>query len=155
MHPTFMPWVDLLPEVGDPIRKDRDHLAAALADAELLEKRAAALRETVRAGRAALLDRILTCWTMQDIEQAATAAGELGRPFPPAFVPDPLLREALRAQDGAASPLDILRAFTAGRVIRQHNLFSTATAAERDETLHRVMDWWNYGAVPLLARLDG
>jgi hypothetical protein len=155
MHPTFMPWVDLLPEVGDPIRKDRDHLAATLADAELLEKRAAALRETVHAGRAALLARVMRQWMLHDIVQAATAAADHDRPFPPGIVKDDELREALRALDGAASPLDILRAFTVGRVIRQHNLFSTATAAERDATLHRVMDWWNYGAVPLLARLDG
>lgn len=155
MQTTFMSWVDLLPEVGDPIRKERDKLAAALAETERLEKRAAELRASVRAGRAALLGRIMKHWTMYDIEQAANAAGDRGQPFPPSFVRDADLRGALRALDGAASALEILEAFHKGRVIRQHNLFSTATAAERDETLHRVMDWWNYGAAPLLARLDG
>ena len=28
MQPKFMPWVDLLPEVGDPIRNERNKLAA-------------------------------------------------------------------------------------------------------------------------------
>ena len=65
------------------------------------------------------------------------------------------LREALRALDGAPSPLEVLQAFHAGRVIRQHNLFSTATEEEQRATLHRVFDWWNYGAVPLLTRLEG
>jgi hypothetical protein len=155
MQPKFMPWVDLLPEVGGPIRNERNELAATLASAEELEKQAAALRAAVREGRAALLDRIMKQWTLHDIEQAATAAADRGQPFPPGFVKDGELREALRALDGAPSPLEVLQAFDAGRVIRQHNLFSTATAAEHDETLHRVMDWWNYGAVPLLARLDG
>lgn len=57
--------------------------------------------------------------------------------------------------DGAPSPLEVLQAFHAGRVIRQHNLFSTATEEEQRATLHRVFDWWNYGAVPLLTRLEG
>ena len=51
--------------------------------------------------------------------------------------------------------LEVLQAFHAGRVIRQHNLFSTATEEEQRATLHRVFDWWNYGAVPLLTRLEG
>jgi hypothetical protein len=52
MQPKFMPWVDLLPEVGDPIRNERNKLAAKLASAEELEKQAAALRaESVRAAR--------------------------------------------------------------------------------------------------------
>ena len=59
MQPKFMPWVDLLPEVGDPIRNERNKLAATLASAEELEKQAAALRAGVREGRAALLDRIM------------------------------------------------------------------------------------------------
>ena len=94
-------------------------------------------------------------WTLHDIEQAATAAADRGQPFPPGFVKDGELREALRALDGAPSPLEVLQAFHAGRVIRQHNLFSTATEDEQRETLHRVFDWWNYGAVPLLTRLEG
>lgn len=155
MQPKFMPWVDLLPEVGDPIRNERNKLAAKLASAEELEKQAAALRAGVREGRAALLDRIMKQWTLHDIEQAATAAADRGQPFPPGFVKDGELREALRALDGAPSALEVLQAFHAGRVIRQHNLFSTATEEEQRDTLHRVFDWWNYGAVPLLTRLEG
>jgi hypothetical protein len=36
-------------------------------------------------------------WTLHDIEQAATAAADRGQPFPPGFVKDGELREALRA----------------------------------------------------------
>ena len=154
MQPKFMPWVDLLPEVGDPIRNERNKLAAKLAEAEELERQAAALRAAVREGRAALLDRVMKQWTLHDIEQAATAAADRGQPFPPGFVKDGELREALRALDGATSALEVLQAFHAGRVIRQHNLFSTATEEEQRATLHRVFDWWNYGAVPLLTRLE-
>ena len=79
MQPKFMPWVDLLPEVGDPIRNERNKLAAKLAEAEELERQAAALRAAVREGRAALLDRVMKQWTLHDIEQAATAAADRGR----------------------------------------------------------------------------
>ena len=82
MQPKFMPWVDLLPEVGDPIRNERNKLAAKLASAEELEKQAAALRAGVREGRAALLDRIMKQWALHDIEQAATAAADRGQPMP-------------------------------------------------------------------------
>lgn len=155
MQPDYMPWVDLLPEVGDPIRNERNKLAATLAEAEELERQAAALRAAVQEGRAALMGRIMRQWTLHDIQQAASAAGDGGRPFPAGFVNDDSLREALRALDGAPSPLEVLQAFHAGRVIRQHNLFSTATEEERRATLHRLFDWWNYGAIPLLSRLEG
>lgn len=155
MQPKFMPWVDLLPEVGDSIRNERNKLVAKLASAEELEKQAAALRAGIRAGRVARLDRIMKQWTLHDIEQAATAAADRGQPFPLGVVKDVELREALRALDGAPSPLKVLQAFHAGRVIRQHLLFSTATEEEQRATLRRVFDWWNYGAVPLLTRLEG
>lgn len=154
MQPNYMPWIDLLPEVGNPIRKERDKLAATLAEAEQLERRAAALRASVRAARPALMDRIIQRWTLRDIEQAANAAADRGRPFPVGYVQDAPLREALRALDGGGTPLEVLQAFHAGGVIRQHNLFSTATEEEQRATLHRVFDWWNYGAVPLLNRLE-
>lgn len=50
MQQNYMPWVDLLPEVADSIRNERDKLAATLTEAEELEKRAAALRAEVREG---------------------------------------------------------------------------------------------------------
>lgn len=151
----FMAWVDHLSEVGDPILAARDRLRRSLDRAESLERQAAAVRAEVAEGRAALLRRVLDHWTVADIEAASIAAGEAGSPFPAAYVSDAELREALRALDGAASPLEILGAFHKGRVIRQHNLFGTATEAEHRATLHRVFDWWNYGAVPLLVRLQG
>ena len=36
MQPKFMPWVDLLPEVGDPIRNERNKLAAKLRSLRIL-----------------------------------------------------------------------------------------------------------------------
>jgi len=150
----FMKWVNLLPEVGDPIRNARDNLSAQLGEAEDLERRAAALRARVKEGRAALMNRILEQWTQNDIKQAATAAADRGQPLPISFVKDDELRGALRVLDGAMSSQDVLQAFQAGRVIRQHNIFSTATDEERAAMLRRVFDWWNYGAVPVLTRLE-
>lgn len=151
----FMAWVGRLPEVGDPIQGGRDRLRGQLAQAEALERQAAALRAEVAEGRAALLRRVLDRWTVAEVETASMAAGEAGSPFPAAYVSDAKLREALRALDGGQSALDVLQTFVSGAVVRQHNLMSTATDAERRETLNRVLDWWNYGAVPLLVRLQG
>lgn len=153
MQPNFMPWVDLLPKVGDSVRDERNRLAAKLAEADALERQAAALRAGVLEGRAALLGRVMQ-WTLHDIELAATAAGDRGQPLPSSFVRDGELREALRAIDGASSSLEVLRAFRACRVIQQRDYFSAATEEERRAALNRVLDWWNYGAAPLLARVE-
>lgn len=69
----FMPWLDALPEVGDPICSTRDELAAMLEQANELESRAMALRATVEAGRKALLVRVLQRWTLRDLESAGFA----------------------------------------------------------------------------------
>ena len=59
MQPKFMPWVDLLPEVGDPIRNERNKLAAKLASAEFyvrrLLPRASSHREALLGGAACLM----------------------------------------------------------------------------------------------------
>lgn len=151
MTTKFMPWVDCLPEIGQPLLNERDKLAGVLAEADRLEQQAAALRANVSTGRADLFDRIAKKWTLFDIESAARRAGIDGRPFPVGVVSDPKLREALRALDGGLFPLAALQAFERGQVVRQHNLLSTATDAECRETLNRVLDWWNFAAVPVLA----
>lgn len=76
----FMPWIDALPEVGDPIRSTRDALAAKLEQADALENRAMALRATVEAGRKALLVRVLQRWTLRDLESAGFAVVPLQEP---------------------------------------------------------------------------
>lgn len=35
-------------------------------------------------------------------------------------------------------------------IVLQHNLLSTATDAERRATRERLINWWNYVAVPVL-----
>jgi hypothetical protein len=150
MTTKFMPWVDFLPEIGTPILKERDKLAGVLSEADRLEQLAAALRESVRDGRAELFDGIAKRWTLYDIESAARRAGIDGQPFPVGVVNDPKLREALRALDGGLFPLAALQAFERGQVVRQPDL-STATDAECRDTLARVLAWWNFAAVPVLA----
>jgi hypothetical protein len=154
MTTKFMPWIDFLPEVGTPILAERDRMAGVLAEADQLEQQAAALRAGVRWTRADLFDRIAKKWTLFDIETAARRAGNDGNDgqrLPVDFVTDPKLREALRALDGGLFPLAALQAFERGQVVRQHNLLSTATDAECRETLNRVLDWWNFAAVPVLS----
>lgn len=148
--PVFMSWLDRLPEVGAPILNERDRLEAMLAEAEAFERRAAELRASARAGRAGLLGKVAKLWSLYEIQRAGDAEDASFH-----NVQDHELRGALRALDGVASPLDILEAFHKGRVIRQHNLFSTATDEDRHATLHRVLDWWNYGAAPVLSRSQG
>ena len=35
-------------------------------------------------------------------------------------------------------------------IVRQHNLLSTASQRDKDETLKRLLTWWNYIAVPAI-----
>lgn len=46
------------------------------------------------------------------------------------------------------SPTELIQA--AKSIVTQHNLFSTATEAERLATLRRYFDWWNNKVVPFL-----
>lgn len=155
MQNKVMTWIDLLPNVDRSLLLDRDRLALKLTQACALEKHAAMLRAGAKVARALLIEQIVNRWPLQDIENAARASGECLEPFPEGYTPpDPFLRDLLRDLHVSASALDVLRAFAGGQVIRQHNLLSTATEEERRETLSRVLDWWNFGAVPVLARFD-
>lgn len=149
----FMPWIDALPEVGDPIRLTRDALAAKLEQADALENRATALRAEVKAGREALIGRVMQRWTLLDLETAGNVTERMTHPLPLSCVQDEQLRAAIRALEGAQSPLDALALFER-EVVRQHNLMSTATDEERTATLCRALNWWNFAVVPLLERLE-
>ncbi len=39
---------------------------------------------------------------------------------------------------------------SAGEVVQQHNLLSTATEDERKATISRHIDWWNHTALPVM-----
>jgi hypothetical protein len=149
MKLPFMPWIDYLPEVGAPIRKDRDRLAGKLAEAAKLEQQAEGLRAEVFKARAALVVRVAEQWSPQDMAAARAQAGAAASVLSPEYVADPALRAALTTLDGHGSALVLLRVFKA-QAFRQHNLLSTASDEERRATLERILDWWNFGAVPLL-----
>ncbi|KWZ39563.1 hypothetical protein WS72_19340 [Burkholderia savannae] len=145
METQFMAWVDRLPEVGTPILNRRDALARMILEAEQMEQIAAQLREKVRSRSLHLSDSIGAIWKRDEIERARQS------PAGPAINAE--LAALLSHLDCTTGPLDVLRLFKAARVIRQANLFSTATQQERDDTLNRVFDWWNFAAVPLLDRI--
>ncbi len=154
MQSHFMSWVSLLPEVGGMMINDRNRLTEKLARAEELEKEAAELRDEVRDGRRVLMERIKKGWTKKEIEKAQKAAATSGEQSPCSFIADEEVRQAIGDFDGSLSPLEVLQCFREGRVIRQYNLMSTATDEERRAALKRVLDWWNFGAVPLLCKLE-
>ena len=74
MTKNLMAWVNLLPEVGAPILKDRQDLRELLSQADDLERCAAQLRESVRRGEAALKTRILKHWSQEEVERAEARA---------------------------------------------------------------------------------
>ena len=59
LETPFMPWIDHLPEVGDPIRKERAKLLEVAEQAAELERHALALRAQVEAGQAVLLTKVM------------------------------------------------------------------------------------------------
>ena len=70
----FMPWIDHLVKVGDPIRNDRAKLREVAEQAAELERHAAALRGQVTTGQANLLMKVMRHWTLADIQVAAEQA---------------------------------------------------------------------------------
>ena len=48
----------------------------------------------------------------------------------------------------ASPPIQALE--LAAGIVLQHNLLSTATDAERRATIDRLLNWWNFVAVPIL-----
>lgn len=151
--PKTLTWIKHLPAVDEETLAERNKIDAMLAMADNLEREAATLRRMVRTRRAKLLTAVNFHWTLQEIS-AASEGADAPAPLPASVLDDPTLSEALRALDEDSTAADVLQAFKTGQVIRQHNLFSTAPLADQLATLHRVFDWWNYGAVPFLARID-
>lgn len=43
---------------------------------------------------------------------------------------------------------------SAGEVVQQHNLLSTATEEERKATISRHIDWWNHTALPVVTMAE-
>lgn len=157
---SFMRWVDLLPEVGDPLRRDRDRILGDAEQARSLELHALALRRKVREGQDELLKRALKRWTLLEIESASSRAEALdvARQLAPASAPnasDDRMQRALSRLDGLHLAAEAISAFRRGGVIRQHNLMSTASEADRLATLNRLLDWWNLAARPVFERLRG
>lgn len=152
IKPRYMPWVDLLTKVHQPILYQRDRIADILELADSLEARAAGLRKDAQRARALLLIRLLKTWSQSEVKEAAHRAESMTHPIPLHCIEDAELRGAIRALEGAQSPLDVLNLFHA-QVIRQHNLLSTATEAERNDTLRRALNWWNFAVLPMLERM--
>jgi hypothetical protein len=149
-----MAWIDYLPEVGDPIRRDRAKLHELAEQAAELERHAVALRGLVRAGQAELLAKVMRRWTLADIQSAAQAADRADPvTVARAQVEDAALRERLRSLDGWHLASEALQAFDDAVVIRQPNLLGSATEEERSQTLARVLAWWNHAGRPVCERL--
>lgn len=152
LKPRFMPWVDLLNHVDQPILNERDRLAKLLEAADTLEVQADQLRKDAHRARAVLLLHVTKNWSMDEMRAALRQAESLIHLIPLQNIEDADLRDAIRSLEGIQSPIDVLNLFQA-HVIRQHNLLSTATDAERIEALRRALTWWNFAASPLMKRL--
>ena len=150
----FMPWIDHLHEVGDPIQKERGKLHELAQRAVDLEREACALRDQVAMGHAALLLKVMKYWTLADIQDACEKVRHLD-PMAAirAQVDDSALRERINALDGWHLASEALQIFDQADVLRQHNLLSTATEEERAQALGRVLAWWNHVGRPACERL--
>lgn len=149
-----MPWIDKLPEVGDPILKERKRLQGMANHAQDLERMALDLRSQVEAGKSALMERVTKEWTLLQIEQAGNDADRDSlRAQLIAQIPDPALRAALASLDGYHTGAEALRIFKQAKVIRGHNLASTASESELRAMAHRLTQWSNFALLPVLDRV--
>lgn len=150
----FMPWIDHLREVGEPIQKERGKLRELAQRAVDLECEACALRDQVAMGQAALLLKAMKHWTLADIQDACERVrGVDSAATIRTQVDDGALRERINALDGWHLASEALQIFDEAGVLRQHNLLSTATEEERAQALGRVLDWWNHVGRPVCERL--
>jgi hypothetical protein len=151
----FMPWINHLHEVGDPIQIERDKLLALAQRALDLEREACALRDQVTIGQAALVLKVMKHWTLADIQDACEKVRQLD-PMAAfrAQVDDSALRERINALDGWHLASEALQIFDQAGVLRQHNLLSTATEEERAQALGRVLAWWAHVGRPVCERLS-
>lgn len=69
----MMGWVERLPEVGTPILKKRDAIAAKMERAKELEAQAQALRAEAYRDSLELESNVRTLWTDDDVNQAKRA----------------------------------------------------------------------------------
>jgi len=152
MTPGFMPWIDKLPEVGNPILNERKRLQELSLDAQALERKALAIRAQVEAGKAALLERVTKQWTLLQIETASNAAdADSLRAQLIGKVADPQVRDALRKLDGFHTAGEALRCFKRAGVIRTD--LEDASAAELRESAQRLQHWFSFALLPVLDRV--
>ncbi|HEP8974312.1 TPA: stable inheritance protein KleA [Pseudomonas aeruginosa] len=151
----FMAWIDKLPEIGDPIRRERSRLLEIAEQAAELDRHAKALRDQLRQGQLTLLNRVMQHYSLGEIEAAerqssqddATAA--LLR-----SMQDGQMRTALQGMDGHQPAIEALIAFRNGAVLRHPDLLNSASDEERRNTIKRLIDWWNVAARPAFSRVE-
>jgi non-ribosomal peptide synthetase component F len=153
MSSTFMPWVQYLPEVGDPIQKRRESLTAKLNLAYLLERRAAQLVAEARAGERELTASIAENWSPREIEDAERRAGIDRQSLALATIRDDSLRVALQAGDSHLPASEAIRVFGAAEVLRIETVWN-ANDVERLATLDRVIAWWTFAGKPVYDRME-
>ncbi|MFN7570461.1 MAG: stable inheritance protein KleA [Betaproteobacteria bacterium] len=152
--PPFLTWIGLLANLHPATRAERERLRGLAHEALRFEARALALREELGRGRTALEEHIAQHYGAEQIGHAKERAGAADLPAQlRAGIDDPMLRGALAGMDEYQLGAEAVLAFYRGRVLRQHNLMSTATDAERLATLGRVLDWANTAARPVADRL--
>jgi hypothetical protein len=70
----MMKWVARLPEVGDPLLRRVEHIAAGLAEAKELQKRAVELQQVAYLESLRLEQDVSGKWTAEEIKRARAAA---------------------------------------------------------------------------------
>lgn len=151
----FMPWIDKLQEIGDPIRRERSRLLEIAQQAAELDRHAKALRAQLKEGQLTLLNRVMKHYSLGEIEAAERqssqddATAELVRKME-----DGKMRAALQGMDGHQPAIEALIAFRNGAVIRHADLLNGASDEERRNTIKRLIDWWNVAARPAFNRIE-
>jgi hypothetical protein len=154
MTATLLPWIDYLPEVGDAILTQRGHMTEACEEAQTLETHAHGLRQKVRRDQDQLVQRVEEHWDEAEVKAAQRRAIAASPTLAwRENLPDESMRDALKGLDGLHLASEALQAFQRGRVIRQHDLLSTAAPEDLRATAARALEWWNIAARPVVERL--
>lgn len=145
----FMPWIDYLPEVGDPIRRRRDSLRRLAQESLAIEAQAHAMRERLRADSRELLVSVLQNWTLQQLETASRMADPRDDDKPASTA----LRMFLTQTEGAPLATEALLAIEESKMLSPVVMAGDSSDAEREQALCRLVEWWRHVGSPICARL--
>lgn len=143
-----MGWVRFLPNVSVKVLTYRNRLQQGIEEAETLERRAAKIRENVRAAQEPFEKHITDKWGGDEVEKIVRKYSDDS--FDHRNIFDKPLRAAIMSMHDNLGPSDALEIFEKQILSRQEKHIRTANP-EVMELLGPIIEWWVHAGGPALS----